>query len=382
MARTYDIEPILTPNIFRDIVATVSTNLSTDNDLDIPQVSFKQGSWLKIQQQLTEEAKSQDHKNVRFPMVALIHRYTEGYTLNDNEFTGDLIIFALRPPTDTVGKSYSGNFPNVLNPIYAELRQVICDSSYFLGYNHAMKFPKMDIVDAGESAKYGNVRYEIPEHTDAIVIKDLTLRLHKQACSAFNVCQHSYEVSELNYIARVDISGLNTNTLVVGFADEDVIEEGVTPTYSVYVGTNNLGAITGGSAFNINVSGYQDGHYTGKILSSVGAEVGFAFTVANGRNTAFTKVIQARFVNTLPCLLWPDFPYSIVHSIDCGGAMTLTAFGSTDLENEVFYEGTKPGDINASGLESTITPAINVAITNSEGSTTTQKIYLKISKQY
>lgn len=382
MARTYDIEPIITPNIFRDIVATVSANLSTDNDLNIPQVSFKHGSWLKIQSQLIEEAKSQDHKNVRFPMVALIHRYTEGYSLNDNEFTGDLIIFALRTNTDTVGKSYTGNFPNVLNPIYAELRQVICDSSYFLGYNHAMKFPKMDIVDAGESSQYGNVRYEIPEHTDAIVIKDLTLRLHKQACSAFNVCSHGYEVSELNYIGRVDISGLNAATLTVGFADEDVIEVGVTPTYAVFVGTNNLGVITGGSVFNINVSGYQNGHYTGKIVSSVGAEVGFAFTVANGRNTAFTKVIQTRLVNTLPCFLWPDFPYSIVHSIDCGGAMVLKSFESTAIDNEVFYEGTKEGDIDASGLQATITPSINVAMTNSEESTATQKIYLKISKQY
>ncbi|MFZ4754298.1 MAG: hypothetical protein ACOYLG_13225, partial [Chitinophagaceae bacterium] len=167
MARSYQYDPFLIPNIFREIVDTVSDNLSTDADLDIAQVSFKHGSWLKIQAQLMEEAKSESKKNIRFPLIAMIHRYKEGYESNDDEFTADFIIFARRDKTARVKESYEGNFPNVLNPIYAEFRQVVCDSSYFRGYNHAKNFPKMDIVDAGEAAQYGNVRYEIPEHLDA-----------------------------------------------------------------------------------------------------------------------------------------------------------------------------------------------------------------------
>ena len=69
MPRTYDNEPYLIPNIFREIVGTVSDNLSTDTDLSIDQVSFKHGSWLKIQAQLLEEAKSEAHKSIRFPLI-------------------------------------------------------------------------------------------------------------------------------------------------------------------------------------------------------------------------------------------------------------------------------------------------------------------------
>jgi len=387
MPRTYDNEPFLIPNIFREIVDTVSDNLSTDTDLSIDQVSFKHGSWLKIQAQLIEEAKSESHKNIRFPLIAMIHRYKEGYELNDNTFTADFIIFARRDKTARVKESYEGNFPNVLNPIYAEFRQVCCDSSYFRGYNHSKNFPKMDIVDAGEAAQYGNVRYEIPEHLDAVVIKDLSYTVIKSSCSALQACLHDYDIEQLNYIAEANISGLNKDSLTITINEDDVVETGIAPTYTITISssaaTTSPVDFTLDTPFVINVAGYQNGVYTANVISSSTAELELCFTVAGGRITAFTKVIRTSLILDLGCLNWPDYPFSIIHSIDGGGTLLPTAFEGEEVESTGFYEGEKEGDLNADDAPDEVEELLTVAMTNNQSDTvTTQKIFIKIQKQY
>lgn len=388
MARSYQYEPFLIPNIFRELVAQVSTNLSTDTDLDIAQVSFKHGSWLKIQAQLMEEAKSESHKNIRFPMIAMIHRYKEGYESNDDEFTADFIIFARRDKTARVKESYEGNFPNVLNPIYAEFRQVVCDSSYFRGYNHAKNFPKMDIVDAGEAAQYGNVRYEIPEHLDAVVIKDLSLTVIKQSCSALQACAHDYDIEQLNYIAEANLSGLNTDSLTITINEDDVVGTGITPTYAITISssaaTTSPVAFTLGTPFVINVAGYQNGVYTANVISSSTAELELCFTVSGGRITAFTKVVITELDLDIGCPNWPDYPYAVIHSIDGGGTLQNTAFEDDEFDApETYYQGEKPGDIDATDAPDEIEELLTVTMTNNQSSTTTtQKIFIKIQKQY
>jgi hypothetical protein len=387
MARSYQYDPFLIPNIFRELVDTVSDNLSTDTDLDIAQVSFKHGSWLKIQAQLMEEAKSESQKNIRFPLIAMIHRYKEGYESNDDEFTADFIIFARRDKTARVKESYEGNFPNVLNPIYAEFRQVVCDSSYFRGYNHAKNFPKMDIVDAGEAAQYGNVRYEIPEHLDAVVIKDLSLTVIRQSCSALQACAHDYDIEQLNYIGAANLSGLNSASLTIDIGDDDVIETGLTPTYTITItgngGTTSPVAFTIGTPYVIDVSGYQNGVYTGNVISSSTAEMEFCFTVAAGRVTALTKVIITSLDLDLACLNWPDYPFAIVHSIDGGGALQLTEFEGEEVTQAAFHEGEKTGDIDAALTPDDVEELLTVAMTNNQSDTTTiQKIFIKIQKNY
>jgi hypothetical protein len=385
MARSYQYEPYLIPNIFRDIVETVSNNLSSDNDLNIPQVSFKHGSWLKIQAQLIEESKSDSHKNIRFPLIAMIHRYKEGYESNDDEFTADFIIFARRDKTARVKESYDGNFPNVLNPIYAEFRQVVCDSSYFRGYNHAKQFPKMDIVDAGEASQYGNVRYEIPEHLDAIVIKDLSMTVINPSCSIIQACAHDYDVLQLNYIAGLDISGNNSASLNI--INSEHIAIGLTPSYTLTI-TGSAGVMitqpfTVGTAYSFDISSYPTGVYVGKITSSSTAECEFCFTVMGGLVRAFTKVIKTTLDLDLGCPNWPEYPSDITHSIDGGGQLQLTGFEGEAITPDSIYSGIKNYSIDAEYLASEITQLVTVTMTNNQENTTTiQKIFIKIQKQY
>jgi hypothetical protein len=76
MARTYQYEPIVLSDVMKSIISEVSTNLSTDIDLGIPQVTFKYGSWTDIQNELIADTSDPAKKNIKYPLVCLLGDYT------------------------------------------------------------------------------------------------------------------------------------------------------------------------------------------------------------------------------------------------------------------------------------------------------------------
>ena len=213
MAATFKYLPKLVPNIFADIVAKASTNLSSDANFDISQISFKHGNWDDIKNELIKQGNSYDDvvKSTKYPLVCLIHAFNEGYVSANGEFTGDLLIVAPCKPDEHIPYKYSvdGNFQKYLNPIYAELVALIKASSEFAGYTAKVEFPKRDLIHFNSTAE--NNQYMLPDLLDGVLIPNLTLRLAKPKCSSpsKNNCVPTHTVSLISNIKEIttDIIG-------------------------------------------------------------------------------------------------------------------------------------------------------------------------------
>jgi hypothetical protein len=232
MAATFKYLPKLVPNIFAEIVAKASTNLSSDANFDISQISFKHGNWDDIKNELIKQGNSYDDvvKSTKYPLVCLIHAFNEGYVSANGEFTGDLLIVAPCKPDEHIPYKYSvdGNFQKYLNPIYAELVSLIKASSEFAGYTAKVEFPKRDLIHFNSTAE--NNQYMLPDLLDGVLIPNLTLRLAKPRCSSAskNNCVPTHTVSLISNIKEIktDIGGNFAN--VTFSMQEDV--EGATYT--------------------------------------------------------------------------------------------------------------------------------------------------------
>ena len=227
MAATFKYLPKLVPNIFAEIVAKASTNLSSDANFDISQISFKHGNWDDIKNELIKQGNSYDDvvKSTKYPLVCLIHAFNEGYVSANGEFTGDLLIVAPCKPDEHIPYKYSvdGNFQKYLNPIYAELVALIKASSEFAGYTAKVEFPKRDLIHFNSTAE--NNQYMLPDLLDGVLIPNLTLRLAKPRCSSpsQNNCVPTHTVSFISNIKEIttDISGNFAN--VTFSMQEDVV---------------------------------------------------------------------------------------------------------------------------------------------------------------
>jgi hypothetical protein len=56
MGATYTSLPISIPSIMKAIVSEVETNLIDEASLDIPRVSFKCETWIKLMERLSKES--------------------------------------------------------------------------------------------------------------------------------------------------------------------------------------------------------------------------------------------------------------------------------------------------------------------------------------
>jgi len=330
MAATYTISPISIPSIFEAIVSTVSDNLAS---VTIPQVSFRHGTWIDILDELTVDSNSPDNdvKNKKYPLVCLIHQFDEkpfDAQSEDAEFT--LIIVTRSTATMRTDARYTDNFIPILYPIYAELKQVISDSRYFLGYNQAFSHTKRDLTHAGQESANGNVAYKLPDVLDGLLMANIKLRVNLDPiCEPatpnlclLTPCPYGREAYYENCIKDVSFEGLEGSIIRVSLNDYYFVDSsgGLPPPFAPYIDWGTGGAaiamidptppLTVPFTSSLNVSLLADGFYLGRIYFD-DSDVQFYYKVTAGVVVKLTTSIVIDYSFDLTCA---DYPNNVIDS--------------------------------------------------------------------
>lgn len=326
MARTYLHTPHVVPEIFRQLVLKVSGNLSTDPDLSIAQVSYKFGSWIEVMDQLIKDNEDPTKRDIKYPLIVLLQQNRELYSdTAPDRFRGDILICTSTVKTMPIAERYTTNFEPILNPIFAELRQVIADSRFFLGYNYNFPFVKVELPHMGTASSNGATAYKLPDFLDGILMQDVDLKLNRLACNA--ACLAKYEIDVLSAIKTVSSAGLGTDTLSVTATAQNS-NNAATYTWSIErqdgAQFNDLGSfnIGGANTLDLNTVSIQEGVYIVTITANNGAqaqiEVGVNVGYDEGETVPAQPVITVlgyvseseALVYSIPCGLNPDMTYS------------------------------------------------------------------------
>lgn len=235
MPKTYTYLPLSISTIFAELVSEVSTNLSDDTSVSVPQVSFKCETWIELIKRLEAEDNSTTHRSTKYPLVALIRNFDEKYTSeNQNmEVSLTIVIVTQSTPTKLSEDRDADSYVPVLRPIYAELMEVIKDSTYIDGYyNRYPSHTKSESYQLGTETPQGNSKHLLPDCVDAIIIEDLKLSVIPDKCRNIVVGSavatvYVNNVSELrlandslafNYFTVELLSAQYIDTLSVGYA--------------------------------------------------------------------------------------------------------------------------------------------------------------------
>ena len=327
MPRTYTYDPYNVPIVFGALVRKVSTNLSTDDDLPlIPYVKYKFGTWLEILDQLVADSKSPAHKTVKYPLVCLIQRFPENYEdINIDSIKVDIVIVNISGKTDLISKRYDVNFSQVLNPIYAELKQVIADSHYFMGSNINFKHTKYDIPHMGTESTEGETGYMLPDTMDGILMKDVQLKLNTDSCARC-VLAYMLDYADFYQLSMVYDNQTNIMSVLATNANE--------ATYKLYIGeTEQLGFVMN-SSYGLSLNGFPDGTYIVKVESSTGSKIEGELTIVNGLVDSYTNEYQFNEADpVIPCGINPTVTWPVEGNIN--------AWGMIFIDHQVYFDETQ-----------------------------------------
>lgn len=286
MAHTYTSLPIAVPSLFQTLVTEVSDNLSSELGTD---VQFIHGTWLHINERLTAKDSSKYLKNIKYPLVALIHDFNETYRPDSKYFDVDLTLLIC---VDTTGDMYSedrytNNYIPKLYPIYAELMQRISSSNAFKGYfNGYPEHTKVDDLHMGTDADEGNRGYKLPDKLDGIWIKNLKLTINSARCITSTISIPSVSLEYYNVIQSVTLS-LSGSTITVNATGDNYTDGSLSPVpiYTIDWGFGSPESIDMGVDISKDYSAQADGTYTGQVLCNDGitiASLSFMVVVSGG----------------------------------------------------------------------------------------------------
>lgn len=324
MARTYLHTPHVVPEIFRQLVLKVSGNLSTDPDLSIAHVSYKFGSWIEVMDQLIKDNEDPTKRDIKYPLVVLLQQNRELYSdTAPDRFRGDILICTSTVKTMPIAERYTTNFEPILNPIFAELRQVIADSRFFLGYNYNFPFVKVELPHMGAASNNGSTAYKLPDFLDGILMQDVDLKLNRLACNT--ACLTKYAIDVLSVIKVLKPMKINDHTVWV-FATVENSDNAAT--YSWKIESQNgsesypLGAF---SLINQNLAdlealGIQEGIYIITVTASNGAEA----QIELGVNVGYGEGEIIPIMPIITSMTFVDQGEQLEYSISCGLNPSMT----------------------------------------------------------
>jgi hypothetical protein len=324
MAATYTSLPVSIPSIMKAIVSEVETNLIDEASLDIPRVSFKCETWIKLMERLSKESQVATFDEAKYPLVALLRNFDEKYKANTDlvEVSLTLVIVTPSTPTKESEDREVDNYTPILYPIYAELMSVLAESPYFLGYGISIEHTKTDNMHLGVDGTQGNTKYLLPDCVDGIIISGLKLGVVPSRCVGFNYGP-PVQLTYLNNVAELSISVTNF-TIGVTLNNAQYIN-GVVPTPSYYLyypissqaDMGNKKIEEGGSAVLFQTVSLEDGNYYGYVLSDDGttrSTLYFGFYVKSGnavKCTTFVKHYLNNFV--VSGVDYSDYPFDVTH---------------------------------------------------------------------
>lgn len=324
MAATYTIQPLSIPAIFEALVSEVSTNLASAT---IPQVSFRHGTWLDILKELTVDSNSptESVKNGKYPLVCLIHQFDERPFDSISETTNLTLIIVTSSTIDaTTDARYTDNFIPILYPIYAELKQVIADSMYFLGYNQNFSHIKRDLTHAGQSGEDGNTAYKLPDVLDGLLMTNIDLKVNLDPiCEPptpnfclLTPCPYGREAYYENCIKNVTFIFSGT-TLIASVNDFYFVDAsgGLPAPFAPEIDWGDGGLILPMDAptppdtvpftASLNTGALSDGFYVGRI-SFDDSWIDFYYLIVSGVAVKYTSLVEFDYSYDLACTLYPN----------------------------------------------------------------------------
>jgi len=328
MGKTYSHIPIAIADIFRLIIAEVSTNLAAEGTLSIPQIAYMHGTLSDINNQLASKTRNPSAKALTFPMVLFLYKADERFTDKYNdEINVEILICTSTKPTYTNDDRYSINFLPILYPIYAELKSVIGNSRYFWGYKRKFEHTKTDLPHAGQESANGPVALNFSTHIDAIMLSNMKLKVAVRPLEVappnycqFTACPYGREVFYINIFKSVSFSGLNTAIITASVDDFYFLDAsgGLPAPFAPEIDWQDDGnwiAMSGGplapftASFDVT-TGYGTGFYKGTIRFS-DASVNFYYKVKEGKVCKMTTLIEQDATLGLDCRNDPDYPITV-----------------------------------------------------------------------
>jgi len=305
MAATYDYLPYDISVIFRSIVSTVNDNLTTDTSLSIPRVMFKAETWMELCNRLKADNDSEDHKSIKYPLIALIRNY-ESDIKDDSPYIDSTFAFVIVTQTEPTRLSedrLSINYRPILYPIYTEFLEQIALSPYFYGpYDPYPTHKMIESFNLGKEGVNGNGALQLPEYVDAIVITGMKLKVNRPMVAGFNYGP-TKTLTYLNNVSKLTITTSGHNlTITLNEATNTDASHVAVPVYTV----NFPG--TGDGSLVITVGGSQtytigsDGDYTGYISCNDGiteSKLFFFYCVSNGAVIKYSTMNQFKLQNFL-----------------------------------------------------------------------------------
>lgn len=323
MAATYTSLPVSIPSLMKAIVSEVEVNLTSDATLDIPRVSFKCETWIKLMERLSKESQVRSFDDVKYPLVALLRNFDEKYKANTDlvEVSLTLVIVTPSTPTKESEDREVDNYTPILYPIYAELMSVLAESPYFLGYGISIEHTKTDNMHLGVDGTQGNTKYLLPDCVDGIIISGLKLGVIPSRCVGFNYGP-SVQLTYLNNISDLDIYS-NGDIITVTLSGAQYINTGFgsTPLYYLNVPTSSGYAqdyaIDIGEDITFPIEGLTDNYYIAYVWCDDGLTVStlyFTFYVKNNQVVRYTRSVKYELTNFIVTgEEYTDYPFDVVH---------------------------------------------------------------------
>lgn len=393
MAANYQYLPLSVRDIFAELVSDVSDNLSTEDTLDIGQVSFKCETWIELIKRIEAEDHSSTLRLTKYPLVALIRNFDEKYAA-DNDYADVSLTLVIVTPSDP--NKYSedreaDNYVPILRPIYAELMEVIMGSSYFDGYNR--QYPthtKTESFQLGVDSTNGNTKYLLPDCVDGIIISDLQLRIYPDRC-ANTVTGATTSVSYLNNVSELSMDA-GITSFTVSFVSAQYIDTlNVAPddiTYQIYTqhdGTTQDITI-GQSVSFTGLDGYEDGYYYGYIVGDDGvkqSKLYFYYRVLSQKvrgSSVRTKFQLTNFVTA--GTQYTDYPFDTVTRHQTHTKVISTQNVSIDGGNEMWSEVYQPSTKDTTSTTTTIEQPLATTYRDVVNSVTIDQLILENISYY
>jgi hypothetical protein len=312
MARTYQYEPIVLSDVMKSIISEVSTNLSTDIDLGIPQVTFKYGSWTDIQNELIADTSDPAKKNIKYPLVCLLGDYT---TNEEGLSNIELLIVDLTTKNKKMDDRIIDVYKPVINPIYAELIEVMSVSPYFTFVGDKIPHQAVNLPHMGSTTEQKG--YILPDVLDGKLLTNMSVKIANDMCEGS--CDGHVEAIIHDAITDVRVEGFATPIISILMVDAIAINPtGLASTYTLALPLFASMPIVKGTPIHYSVAALPDGIYAFTIQSSNGAEFLFYVEVRAGVANSGFKNYVCQDVAELTCI-GDSYSYRVIHLITMRG---------------------------------------------------------------
>lgn len=359
MAHSYTQLPVSIPLLFEDIVSKVRLALLGELGSG-REVQFLHGTYNHIRQRIEAKDKAEGNKQLKYPLIALIHSFEE-QVVSDSKKVDVSLNFLIC--TETTNQKYSedrykDNYEPILYPIYAEFLEQCKRSGYFAQYGD-FEHTKVDDLHMGEET--GNGAYTLPDVVDGLWIKDLKLKVIPNKCTLLSSVNKPAELVFMSIIEDVDVT-YTDDVLSLSFLGTLIDTDSVLASMYYYLHKGDatpaidVTAINGMGTASFSVASMADGEYSGYIEAQDGGIIvlpPIGNVISNARTHFWYKVEGGKVVSAMSNhISYDNLQLSVnAEGFDVNSSLNasdyvITAFDYTDISGDSLYQHSVNGSLS------------------------------------